>query len=566
MRSRRWLTICASLSLVAGGLSACGKDGGGSDDGAAEAGTAGETGGDGDGDGDGESWALDNIYGVTNRDDDDGNGKPDWMDPPFAGDDDLTPLTFSAEMLDSMGSTDVARFTLNGDLAGIRIWGAGGGAPLMGANSGSPEVSSLDLSLDQMENLSVEFIDYMVSSTLTVERVADDGTTLDSTEVVVAGSPLILNHHLQPSERYWVVSVNFGGGSNNASMIMDYQDLFGEAFSSVSGNIYGGDVWIQDEVEFGTQVGSSGERQDVIIDSIRDRGLDNFAEDTADTIFAVDTWGPAGTENSCDSFGNLEISPPVTVDGVEYPFGRIYYGDGGVGCRVTEELRTFLDAQKVQAPIETDTSWLCVGHVDEFSSFIPDPDSEKGFKFLYADTGEAWTLLETMDPDTALPRYLDTHAEGTVGDILTNDELRTRNDGIQANYLDPILVQYKAEFGLTDDDIILIPSLFEQCGGPGYNVALIPGTPNLIVANDDGGTKLIVPDPFVRTDDNDQASDPFIADFVARMPASYGDGDVVFTDDWYVYHANLGEVHCGTNVQRTPDMPKWWEAAAHLVD
>ena len=71
MRSRRWLTICASLSLVAGGLSACGKDGGGSDDEGADSGTAGETGGDGDGDG--EAWAIDNIYGVTNRDDDDGN-------------------------------------------------------------------------------------------------------------------------------------------------------------------------------------------------------------------------------------------------------------------------------------------------------------------------------------------------------------------------------------------------------------------------------------------------------------------------------------------------------------
>ena len=564
MRFRRSLTICASLSLLPIALSACGNDGGNSEEGGSDVGNeTGETGGDGDGD----TWAVDSIYGVTNRDDDDDNGKPDWMDPPFAADDDLSPLTFSAEMLASMQSTDVARLTLNGDLSGIRIWGAGDGAPLMGANSGSPEVSSLDLSLGQMSDLSVEFIDYMVSSTLTVERIGDDGEALDSTEITVAGSPLIFNHHLQPSEHYWVVSVNFGGGSNNASMIMDYQDLFGEDFSSVSGNIYGGDVWIQDEVEFGTQVGSGGERQDVIVDSIRDRGLDNFAEDTAESLYAVDTWGTAGTESSCDSFGNLEITPPVTVEGVYYPFGRIYYGDGGGGCRVAEELRTFLGAQKVQAPVETDTSWLCVGHVDEFSSFIPDAASEKGFKMLYADTGEAWSLLETMDPSTALPRFLDTHGHGTVGEILADNELHTRNDGIQADYLDPILAQYKTEFGLTDADIILVPSLFEQCGGPGYNVALLPGTANLIVANDpDGGTKLIVPDTFMRSDINDQSSDPFIADFVARMPASYAVGDVLFTDDWYVYHANLGEVHCGTNVRRTPDTLNWWESAAHLVD
>ncbi|MGB1700181.1 MAG: protein-arginine deiminase family protein, partial [Nannocystaceae bacterium] len=550
--------------------SACGKDGGDSEAGNADensGGTGADVGdGDGDGDGDGESWAIDNIYGVTNRDDDDGNGKPDWMDPPFEGDDDLTPLTFSDEMLASMASTDTARLTLDGDLSGIRIWGSGDGAPLMGANSGSPEVTTLELSVDEMSNLSVEFIDYMVSSTLTVERVGEDGETLDSTEVIVAGSPLILNHHLQPSEHLWVVSVNFGGGSNNAAMIMDFQDVFADDFTAVAGNPYGGDVWIQDEIEFGTQVGSNGERQDVIVDSIRDRGLDNFAEDIAETVYAVDSWGVAGTGNSCDSFGNLEISPPITVDGVEYPYGRIYYGDGGVGCRVTEELRSFLDAQKVQAPFETDTSWLCVGHVDEFSTFIPDPDSEKGFKFLYADTNEAWALLEAMDPSISLPRYLDTHGHGTVGEIVNDTELRTRNDGIQANYLDPILTQYKTEFGLTDDDIILIPSLFEQCGGPGYNVALTPGTPNLIVGTDADGIKLIVPDTFVRTDDNDQAADPFIADFRARMPASYAPEDIIFTDNWRVYHANLGEVHCGTNVRRTPDTPKWWEAAAHLID
>ena len=229
-------------------------------------------------------------------------------------------------------------------------------------------------------------------------------------------------------------------------------------------------------------------------------------------------------------------------------------------------LANFLDSQSVQAPFEVDTTWLCVGHVDEFSTFIPDPGSEKGFKFLYADTNEAWALLEAMDPATSLPRYLDTHGHGTVGEIVNDTELRTRNDGIQANYLDPILTQYKTEFGLTDDDIILIPSLFEQCGGPGYNVALTPGTPNLIVGTGADGIKLIVPDTFVRTDDNDQAADPFIADFRARMPASYAPEDIIFTDDWYVYHAGLGEVHCGTNVRRTPDTPKWWEAAAHLID
>lgn len=34
---------------------------------------------------------------------------------------------------------------------------------------------------------------------------------------------------------------------------------------------------------------------------------------------------PAGA-SSLDSFGNLEVSPPVTVQGKEYPLGRILIG------------------------------------------------------------------------------------------------------------------------------------------------------------------------------------------------------------------------------------------------
>jgi protein-arginine deiminase len=34
-----------------------------------------------------------------------------------------------------------------------------------------------------------------------------------------------------------------------------------------------------------------------------------------------------------------------------------------------------------------------------------------------------------------------------------------------------------------------------------------------------------------------------------------------FTDDWELYHTKFGEVHCGTNVRRNPDLQfrRWWE-------
>ena len=109
--------------------------------------------------------------------------------------------------------------------------------------------------------------------------------------------------------------------------------------------------------------------------------------------------------------------------------------------------------------------------------------------------------------------------------------------------------------------------MLERCGGNSFNVALIPGMPNLIVGNEPGQpVKLMIPDPFVRSNSGDQSADPFIADFISRMPAAYAASDIIFTDDWYVYHAALGEVHCGTNVRRTPSNVTWWDAAAHLTN
>lgn len=46
------------------------------------------------------------------------------------------------------------------------------------------------------------------------------------------------------------------------------------------------------------------------------------------------------------------------------------------GRRVTQVVRDFLHAQKVQPPVELFVDWLAVGHVDEFLSFVPAPDGK----------------------------------------------------------------------------------------------------------------------------------------------------------------------------------------------
>jgi hypothetical protein len=93
-------------------------------------------------------------------------------------------------------------------------------------------------------------------------------------------------------------------------------------------------------------------------------------------------------------------------------------------------------------------------------------------------------------------------------------------------------------------------------------VALTPGTVNLIVANIEGkGPILAVPDPFFRPENVGPENDPLAQDFVNRMPAGL---TVAFIDDWYSYHLLDGEVHCGTNVTRTP-LEDWSTAGATLL-
>lgn len=43
-------------------------------------------------------------------------------------------------------------------------------------------------------------------------------------------------------------------------------------------------------------------------------------------------------------------------------------------------VRDFLYAQRVQSPVELDSDWLLVGHIDEFLTFVPAPDRKVGMK------------------------------------------------------------------------------------------------------------------------------------------------------------------------------------------
>ncbi|MBL8619338.1 MAG: hypothetical protein JNM72_27235 [Deltaproteobacteria bacterium] len=507
-----------------------------------------------------EPWqAPAELIGVANIDDDDENGELDWDDgTTLAIDNERVDLPLPADLVAALAEGHSLLLTLSGEVESIRVYADGQlvlGDGMLTAPVPTPTAEALSLQVEFEGFLNVGALDYSVVDETMVE--------VDAGSIALLSAPLILNHHLQPAEA--VMAVDVGGGAwGNAAFIRTFEDTFGESFSTATGGSVGWDVWMQDEIEFATLT-APGKRLDVVINSIRSqngRYLDRYpTEQLRAPDMAVMTWGD-GFPSSQDSFGNMEVTPPLSADGVDYPFGRIYYGDAGY-AQVTPELRTLLDAQQVQAPIVLDVSWLCVGHVDEFMTFLPDPDAPRGFRLVYADTRLGFSFLEGQPAELDLPKYDAGHDYPTPGDMLSDTRLRAYNDDLQVN-LDANLALLTEELDLQPDEIILIPALFEaspECGGGA--LSLITGTVNMEVYTDPDGQGAVVlpPDPFFRSDTRDLPSDTFAAEIEALLPASV---EVVWTDDWSAYHLAWGEVHCGSNTIRTPTAD-WWTDARALI-
>ena len=499
---------------------------------------------------------LDGVFGVPNIDDDNDNGTRDFNDEGARGDNDLAELSIK----DLIRNGKLV-LQLTGDLENLRVWADGD--VLLDADETDAEFEADDLP----ESLEVEFGSFLAEGELRMWHVSNRGKELANVDLRLLAAPLILNHHLQPVERSYVIEDQFY--NTNRGMVADMRTVLGNTLAAPPYADFGFDQWVQDEFETGTLTAPGG-RIDVVVDSIRSSG-NNFLDSYPERIVAdapnsvVRTWGGRAYPTSQDSFGNLEVTPPFTVDGVEYPFGKVYWGDWERNRGPVGALRTMLEAQRVQDPFAIDVSWLCVGHVDEFMTFLPDPSANKGWRLYVADTDLGFAFLEGLDPSTELhPRYEATHDVRTVGELVDSLPLRDVNDSYQVDYIEPTIDQLRTEMGLVNDDIVRVPALFEEvgyCGG--YAAALIPGTVNmLVVTGENGESTLILPDPFLRGAGQPQNADPFIAEINRLLPAA---GTPVWVDNWDLYHALLGEVHCGTNTTRTPTA-QWWTDALHLID
>ncbi len=250
----------------------------------------------------------------------------------------------------------------------------------------------------------------------------------------------------------------------------------------------------------------------------------------------------------------------------DYVFGRIIYGGAGSGNnRPDAAIREFLGAQGIQDPIEVDTTWLWVGHVDEVVSFVP-AYTLKGFKMLVASFDTAKAILEGLQSEgkgylTLFEGKVDWRgypAERTIDEILTDASLIAFNQQKQAQ-IDAVRSKLVTELGLTyPEDIVLIPVLFEpyinrESGIPTtFAEAYSPNMVNLLSV---GNYYLMIPKPF---GPNDSGTDKF-EEYISNALNPLGLAPH-FIDDWTWYHILCGEVHCGTNARRAADLDNhWWE-------
>ncbi|NWT93653.1 PADI1 deiminase, partial [Urocynchramus pylzowi] len=390
------------------------------------------------------------------------------------------------------------------------------------------------------------------ASLLELPHKDSPGTPIFTDTVVFRVAPWIMTPNTQQPLEVFVCSIKQGSDSNEA-FLEGLRALLRKAscrLTVCSEQDSRSDRWIQDELEFG-YVEAPHKTFPVVFDSPRNRGLKDFAfKKILGPDFGYVTREPPGKNvTSLDSFGNLDVSPPVTVRGKEYPLGRILIGSPlpwAAGRRMCRAVRDFLFAQTVQAPLEVYSEWLSVGHVDEFLTFVPALD-RKGFRLLLASPNACYKLFKEKQQQG--------HGEATqfigmkgsekmsIDEILADESLRSDNRHVQVG---------PGGFPL------LIPGDLGSWGtarGPGGGEEReLRGTQRWQLKAERGwGGSLGIPKPFGPAVGGHCCLEQRVRELLEPLGLS-----CTFIDDFFSYHVLSGDVHCGTNVRRKPFAFKWW--------
>ena len=419
--------------------------------------------------------------------------------------------------------------------------------------------------------------DGRVTVRLTVDQAGE--TTTD--EVVLRVAPVLTHSPVQPVEQ---VLVTNGDAGPQEQFVTDLGRLVEAAgIEPPLITFPESDIWTQDffEPAYTSMIGSDGTPQvlRVMIRSHQPRtaGHQVFSVLRGPDVGAIELADVPGWE-TLNSMGNLETIPPYQHRGNAFPAGRIIQGERGAGgTEPSAAMRTMLRSQGLQRPMLLDTSWLYVGHVDEFVQFLP-ADTERGWKIAISDPAGGLALLRDAASHGHGSTRLFSLPGGpstTIAQALANPTFVADNelaiDRITAN-----LRELKRKTGVKRAEVIKVPGLYSSnpsgllerigavtprnlelagqqlgraLGGGAQTAAEIPGAINGIVISPD---VYIAPKQWGPVIDGEDV-------FTAAVNAAYAEVgmEVVYLDDWYSHHIGLGEVHCGTNTYRAASA-QWW--------
>jgi hypothetical protein len=314
------------------------------------------------------------------------------------------------------------------------------------------------------------------------------------------------------------------------------------------------DIWIQDAVEIGIATdgknvmhvalhGNRGEKMDDVF-------AQRFLGKDSGVIHKGSYRGEAA--EWIDWFGNLEVSPPVKVDGLEFKDGRVYTGTQGVRAMHPDVVK-FLEAQGAQGPVLwLDTSWLIIGHVDETVSWVPS-ESGRPYRMLVPSARlavEILTKAEKDAPGSVLNRGTKRNGdkpgefERPLADVLNDKPLLAAQALVQKK-IEGVRRTLQDGLGIADEDIIEIPVLFNSLGTefPGRYLTETTNMVNSLLV----GKTFIVPDPHGPIVNGKDVLLEAVKDRLEPLGCR-----VLAVDNFFPYHRDLGEVHCGTNATRRP--------------
>ncbi|CAM5545203.1 putative protein-arginine deiminase type-4 [Streptomyces afghaniensis 772] [Streptomyces afghaniensis] len=454
-----------------------------------------------------------------------------------------------------------------------------------------------------------------------VRLTVTSGQKSTSDAVTLRVAPLLTHHHLQNTQQVMVTEVQ-GQGTYSRLQQKFVAELGKEVKKAgitaplVKFKKYA-DPWAQDFVEpaYVSMSGPGGQRHvmRVMLRSAqpdRDAGRELFEKVRGRDTGVVQVTDRAEPDDwSLNSMGNLETIPPYAHGGRSFPAGRIIMGERkDSGARPSKVMRTMLKSQGLQDPLLLDTSWLGVGHVDEFVQFLP-ADTPRGWRMGVADPEAGLELLRDAKRDGhgktkmfSVPGRSDSPApKETIDQALASKHLVADNE-MAARRIAANLEILKRETGVTDAEIVRVPALYtresEVMTAEGDEIP-VPrltrmgaGSDLVDSLGDRGQQKWLAENPagsrakaaatvmtsaYVPGAVNGVllGRDRYLAPrqwgpviggkdiFTQAVNAAYQRVGlkVSYIDDWYTYHLGMGEVHCGTNTLRDATAA-WWQRPA----